>query len=228
MPGSRALGSRWQNPSSAGSDLGIPAAPGSGSRSQPRLVPQAQGDFDFPVPICPGCWLAAYPPSLPSAAGESFPACALSHRTRTSTGTAWRAAAAPQTRQLFCELFSTAAAAVSGGSAGRSGSTAPGQHGEGLNNGCITYGSCPMHHPGCGTHGATQNIGWRFPAMAEGQPGMHQGGFPLVPHHPLGSSPMQWVVFEGAGSSITPMDTFSQLPALRGDFKQCGTQGAQS
>lgn len=74
-----------------------------------------------------------------------------------------------------------------------------------------------MYHPGCGTHGATQKIGWRFPVMAGGQPGdpgVHQGRFHLVPHHLLGSSPTA----QGPGSSITPMDTFSQLPALRGIF----------
>lgn len=108
---------------------------------------------------------------------------------------------------------------------------APRQRGEGLSKGCVPYGSCQMHHPGCWTHGATWKIGWRFPATAGGQqgdPGMHQEGFPLVPRHPLGSSPTHWVVFEGAGSSIAPTDTFSQLPALRGDFQQCQTRRAQS
>lgn len=46
---------------------------------------------------------------------------------------------------------------------------------------------------------------------AAGDPGMHQGRFHLVPHHLLGSPPTA----QGAGSSITPTDTFSQLPALR-------------
>jgi len=62
----------------------------------------------------------------------------------------------------------------------------------------------------------------------QGEPGMHQGGFPFMPHHPLGSSPTQRVVFEVAGSSITPTASFSQLPALRGYFEQHQTRRAQS
>lgn len=38
------------------------------------LISQVQGDFDFPVPTCPGCWLAACPPAPPSTVGESIPA----------------------------------------------------------------------------------------------------------------------------------------------------------
>lgn len=81
-------------------------------------------------------------------------------------------------RQLFCKLFSMAAAAASGGSTGRSGRMAPQQHGEGLNNGCLTYRSCPMHHPGCRTHETTRKIGGSLPAVAGGQQGNTPRGVP--------------------------------------------------
>lgn len=50
------------------------------------LVSQVQGDFDFPIPTCPGCCLAACPPALPSTVGKSFPACAPSCRTSRLNG----------------------------------------------------------------------------------------------------------------------------------------------
>lgn len=59
--------------------------------------------------------------------------------------------------------------------------------------------------------------------MAGGQAGnldMHQEGFPLIPHHPLGSCPTEQGALGGAGCSSPATDTFPQVPALSGDFNQ--------